>query len=144
MKTAITFAILVSMLLSPMQLMSQETLPQATIKEVMERIITPATNTLWGADNPQTDEEWQTLDDAAITMIAIGNVLDMGGSGPSDNDWAADPVWKAFNQAMSNAAVQYRQAIQDKSMDAMFEAGDAIYTPCEACHLQFNPGVAGQ
>ena len=144
MKTAITFAILVPILLSPIRLMSQETLPQATIKEVMERIITPTTNTLWGADNPQTDEEWQILDDAAITMVAIGNVLDMGGSGPSDNDWVKDPVWKAFNQAMSNAAVQYRQAIQDKNTDALFGAGDALYTPCEACHLQFNPGVTGQ
>lgn len=40
-----------------------------TIMEVMVVTITPATDILWGVDDPQTDEDWQVLDDAAVTVI---------------------------------------------------------------------------
>ena len=37
---------------------TESTIPVTlTVKEVMAAVITPATNTLWGAEDPQSDED---------------------------------------------------------------------------------------
>ena len=119
-------------------------LPQVSINEVMESVIVPATNTLWGADDPQTDEEWQQLEDAAVMVIAAGSAISLGGSGPRDNEWVQSPAWKAFAVEMTVAAVDSLEAIRARDIEALFEAGYVMYPPCESCHKQFNPAVTGQ
>jgi hypothetical protein len=59
-----------------------------TIVELMVLDVTPATDTLWGADDPQTDDEWQLLDDAADATIKAFQRAKKGGAGPNDNAWA--------------------------------------------------------
>jgi len=110
--------------------------------EVMIVTITPATDILWGVDDPQTDEDWQVLDDAAVTVIEAFERTRNGGAGPNDNTWAADAKFQTYideDIAASNAA---RTAIAAKDLDALFEAGDALYSPCENCHIDFNPAVS--
>ena len=119
-------------------------IPQVTIKQIMESVITPPTNTLWGADDPKTDEEWKNLEDAAIAVIASGALINLGGSGPNDNNWVKEPAWRAFTKVMTDAGKDALKAIRAKNMDALFEAGDVLYPPCEGCHLKFNPGVINQ
>ena len=115
--------------------------PKATVKEVMESVITPATNTLWGAEDPQTDEAWQELEDAAITTITAGTYVALGGSGTSDREWASKPEWQAFNDVMIEAATDALKAIRERDIEALFVANDVLYPPCEGCHIAFNPGV---
>lgn len=115
-----------------------------TIMEIMVVTITPATDILWGVDDPQTDEDWQVLDDAAVTVIEAFERTRNGGAGPNDNTWAADAKFRAYIDeeiAASNAA---RVAIAAKDLDALFEAGDALYSPCENCHIDYNPAVSGE
>jgi len=114
-----------------------------TIMELMQTVITPATDTLWQAEDPQTDAEWQVLDDSAVTVIDTFEKIRAGGSGPNDDTWAADPAFQAFIDADIAAAGLMRTAIAAQDMDRLFDAGNELYMPCEACHLQFNPGVAG-
>ena len=38
-----------------------------TVKEVMEKTITPATNTLWNVPEAPTDEQWLALEEAPVT-----------------------------------------------------------------------------
>ena len=131
-------------LVLPVSAQAQSDVPQVSIKEVMESVITPTTNILWGADDPQTDEEWQTLENAAIAVIASGAVINLGGSGEQDNTWVKDPAWRAFSEVMTNAGIDALKAIRARDMDALLEAGTVLYPPCEGCHLQFNPGVINQ
>ena len=118
--------------------------PPISIMELMVSVITPATDILWGADDPQTDEEWKRLEDAAFTLLTTGPALHLGGSGPKDNEWVKKPEWKALADEMSDAAQKSLQAIRNKDNDALFEAGNALYSPCESCHQKFNPAVANQ
>jgi cytochrome c556 len=119
--------------------------PLVTVKELMEKTITPATNTLWNAfDPPATDQQWASLEEAAVTLLVAANVTALGGTGATDGEWAKQPAWKAFDQAMINAAYDALRAIRARDHDALLAAGDALYPPCEGCHLQFNPGVAAQ
>lgn len=128
-------------------LMSITPLPEAgadseqTILQIMESIITPATDTLWQAEDPQTDAEWKVLEDAAIAVIDAGTAINSGGAGPHDNDWAKQPAWQAFTRLMISAAEDALTAVRNQDIDALLQTGDALYSPCEACHLQYNPGV---
>jgi hypothetical protein len=116
--------------------------PLITIKELMEKTITPATNTIWSAYEPPADEaQWSALEEAAVTLLVAANVTALGGTGPMDNVWAMEPAWKAYNQVMINAGLDALKAIRARDHAALLSAGDVLYPPCEGCHLQFNPGV---
>lgn len=106
--------------------------------------IAPATNVLWGAYNPTTEDEWESLQKAALETIAAAKKTAIGGTGPMDSEWVANQVYQSMNNAMLNAAETSLAAIQARDIDALLVAGDQLYTPCEACHLQFNPAVINQ
>jgi cytochrome c556 len=112
--------------------------------ELMVVTVTPATDTLWGIENPQSDEEWQVFIDAANAIIEAGRTMKLGGAGPRDNEWAADPAWQAFADQLIGAAEDARAAAENQDVEAMYTAGEVLYPPCEECHLQFNPGVTGE
>ena len=115
--------------------------PLVTIKQVMEKTITPATNTLWGAPDKPTDEEWAALEEASVTLLVAADAIAKGGAGPRDGEWASSPAWAPFNDVMTKAGLDALKAIQARDRDALATAGDVLYPPCEGCHLQFNPGV---
>ena len=127
------------------QVLAEEAVaPRVTIRQVMESVIVPATNTLWGAEDPLTDADWKLLEDAAVSVITAGVAINMGGSGSRDDDWAQQPVWRRLSRTMTDAAVDSLAAIHKKDIEALLEAGYVLYPPCEECHKQFNPGVVNQ
>lgn len=118
--------------------------PAVTILELMAATVTPASDTLWGVDDPQTDEEWQILDDAAVTIVKAFEQSKLGGNGPNDAGWASEPKWQAYADAEIIAGLAARNAIAARDLDALFAAGDLLYTPCEACHIDYNPNLNSQ
>ena len=118
--------------------------PESSINELMLDVVTPATNTLWGVADPQTDADWNVFVVAASQVIAAGEQIKRGGSGPDDMTWAADPAWQAFADTLIGAAIDARDAASAKNLDALFEANDVLYPPCEECHIQFHPGVGAE
>ncbi len=114
---------------------------ETTIMEMMVVTITPATDTLWGVDDPQTDAEWQVLDAAAVAVIETFEKIRSGGGGPNDDAWASEAKFQAYIDEEVAAGEAARAAIAAKDLDALFSAGDALYPPCENCHIDFNPGV---
>ena len=116
---------------------------RVSVREVMISAIAPATDTLWGAEDPQTDEEWKELEDAAIVVIATGTLIKDGGSGPNDMTWAADATWQQFAETMTEAGVGALAAVRARDMDALMTAtGEVLYPPCEECHLAFHPELS--
>lgn len=112
-----------------------------SVNDVMISVIEPATNTLWGIDDPQTDADWQVFIDAADAVIDTATELKAGGAGPDDERWAESPDWQAFADRLIEAGTDARKAAQDKDVEAMYAAGDILYPPCEECHIQFHPGL---
>jgi hypothetical protein len=112
-----------------------------SVNETMVSVITPATDYLWQMQDPQSDDDWKRLQDAAAVVIAAGSLIRQGGAGPNDDEWAADPAWQAFTDRMVDAAVDARIAARNKNLDALLEAGNVLYPPCEECHRQFHPGI---
>ena len=118
--------------------------PALTIMALMTTVVTPASDTLWGVENPQSTEEWQVFIDAADAIVDAGRAMKTGGTGPNDAEWAAEDAWQAFTDQLISAGEDARAAAENRDLDAMFTAGEVLYPPCEECHLQFNPAVAGQ
>ena len=117
--------------------------PTMSINDLMVTVVTPATNTLWGIEDPQSDAEWQVFIDAADTVINAGRTIKIGGTGPNDSTWASEDEWQSFADALINAGRVAREAAENRDLDAMFNAGDVLYPPCEECHNRFHPGVVG-
>ena len=118
-----------------------EKLATASVLQIMESIIVPASDTLWGVEDPQSEEEWDNLEEAAAAIVAAGNAISKGGTGPKDREWAVQSEWQALAETMVKAATEARSAIAGRDLDALFDAGDELYPPCEACHKLFNPAV---
>lgn len=117
--------------------------PLVTVKELMEKTITPATNRLWNVPDTPTDQDWNALEEAAVTLLAAAQVNALGGAGPNDNERAAQAGYQAFNETMTAAGRQALAAVRARDAEALRAAGDVLYPPCAECHMQFNPAVAG-
>lgn len=112
---------------------------ELTVKEIMNALITPTTATIWGAYELQTDAEWQEVGDAALAVIAAGNLLDSGGADENFQQVAKDQAWQEYNQAMIAAARAVLEAVAARDEEALFAAGnDQLYPPCESCHQQYQ------
>jgi hypothetical protein len=105
-----------------------------TVEQIMKAIIAPMTGTLWGAYEIQTPARWQELENAALTVVAAGSLLN--GTGPN----AANEDWQEYSQQMIVAARAALAAIAEQDEEALFNAGnDQLYPPCESCHQRYMP-----
>ena len=122
-----------------------DTGPSASVNDVMLAVITPATNTIWGIEDPQTDEEWQAFIDAAAEVINAATQIKAGGSGPNDSAWAENPDWQRFADALVESGVEIQAAARARDLDNLMNvSNDKMYPPCEECHLQFHPAMRQQ
>lgn len=117
--------------------------PLVTVRDVMEKTIAPATNTLWNVPEKPTAEDWVALEEAAVTLLVAANVVAAGGTAPADAERVKQPEWQAFNEAMIQAGFAALKAVRAKDADALLASGDVLYPPCEACHQRFHPDIAG-
>jgi cytochrome c556 len=115
-----------------------------TIMEAMVVTITPASDIIWGVEDPQTNEEWQVLDDAAVTLMETFEATRKGGGGPNDDAWASEAGFQVYIDQEMVALEQARAAIEARDLDGLFDAGGELYTPCEECHIDYNPAVSGE
>ena len=77
-----------------------ESQPLLTVKEIMNAIITPATTTIWGAYQLETDAEWLEIQNAALRVIAAGDLLASGGAGSGEQETASEADWRSYNNTM--------------------------------------------
>ena len=116
-----------------------------SVNDIMLTIITPATNTIWSIDDPQTDEEWQVLIDAAAQLIEASNRIKAGGAGPNDSTWAKDPEWQRYSDVLVESGEEIQAAARERDLDTLINvSNDKMYPPCEECHLMFHPGFQQQ
>ena len=118
--------------------------PAVSIRDLMEKTIAPATDTLWQYyEAPGEESQWMDIEAAAITMLAATSLTAAGGTGPRDVEWAGDARWQAFAQVMRLAAQAALEAARTRDHAALLQAADAIYPPCEGCHSAFHPELVG-
>jgi len=113
--------------------------PLLTVKQVMNAVITPNTNTIWGAYQLETDAQWKEIENAALAVIAGANLLQMGGSGDEEALIAKQAQWQRFTGQMVAASEKVLAAVAVKDEEALSAAGnDDLYPPCESCHQAYQ------
>jgi len=110
---------------------------------------------------PRTDAEWLAVRDKAVQLAEAGNLLKIPGRrvgpatpirgvkpetpGPDDLSPAQVEIllkqnrapFNAFAQKLTDAAMVALKAVDSRSVDGLYEAGDAIDQACENCHLNY-------
>jgi len=118
---------------------ADELTPELSVKEIMNSIVTPATNTIWGAYQLETESQWQEVGHAATAVIGAANLLMLGGTGEDETEIAGEAEWQRFNQQLLAAARQLLVAVDERDENALSQVGnDALYSPCESCHQAYQ------
>jgi hypothetical protein len=117
----------------------------ATVLELMESIIAHAAEVYWDAVSiivdengvieryPETDEEWEEVWSAAVSIAESGNLLMMAPRAVDDDDWMQMSV------ALVEAGQEAAAAAQAKDPERVFDAGERVYNVCLACHARYVP-----
>lgn len=118
--------------------------PVASVKQLMNGIITPAARdvfssvaTIITADRveeraPKTDEEWQAVGNSAAALAEAGNLLMIESRAVDQGDWLT------MSKALLDSAQVVMKAIEAKSPSDLMASGEAIVVSCDNCHLKYQ------
>lgn len=104
-------------------------------RQIMLAVTIPASETVFNAaaEPPTTDEQWVSVERAALTLAESGNLLLVPGRAVDEGEWSR------FSHMLIDTAAQAYEAAQAKDIDGVSEAGNAIYEACEGCHKKYLP-----
>jgi hypothetical protein len=108
--------------------------PVASVKQLHEIMITPASDAVFRASGeaPKSEKGWVDARNQALVLAEGGNLL-MLGSRARDNT-----AWMKMSRALVDAAATAASAAQKRDADALGGAGDVITAVCEACHQPYR------
>ncbi len=114
-----------------------------SINEVMASLINHSADPIWIAAwrNPQGDDDWRELEHLARQLQVGGALLSIPGTGPADETWTSNSVWREYSSGLSRAAGRAVQAAQARNVQLISQAGDEIVDICEGCHIDFKPDI---
>ncbi|WP_153067149.1 hypothetical protein [Steroidobacter cummioxidans] len=107
-------------------------------RQIMLAVTIPASDAVFNAaaEPPTTDEQWVTVERAALALAESGNLLLIPGRAVDDGEWAR------FSHMLIDTAARAYSAAQAKDIDGVADAGNAIYEACEGCHKKYMPQAA--
>ena len=123
-----------------------QTVPIASVKQIMKGIVAPAATTVFNSVSttvsfkgteekaPHTDEEWEQVGNAAAALVESGNLLLMGTRAIDKGDWVK------MSQALIEAGKKTLKAVREKSAESVLESGEAVNTSCDNCHRRYQRG----
>ena len=118
------------------------------LHDLMEHVIDPATDIVWGASgvmvdfegehdlSPKTDAEWAKVRDAAMVVAEGGNLLLLPGRAREGKTWTRQA------QTLSALGLEAMKAASAHDKDAMLRIGGDIHDACEECHRVYVLGEA--
>jgi hypothetical protein len=116
----------------------------ASIKQIMDGIVAPASTTVYESvsiivdekgiteNYPRTEEEWDVVSASAVALAEAGNLL-MVGKRVVDED-----RWPKLVQAMMDASLISMKAADSRDRDALLASGEALNDSCDNCHRTYN------
>jgi hypothetical protein len=119
--------------------------PVFSINELMVMVVDHPGELLWDVEKeghaPKTAEDWYQLENHAVEVASAGTVIQLGGIGPHDAEWASQPLWSDSAQRLTTAALSARLAAHNHDLPELIKANGRIVDACEACHAKFKPDI---
>ena len=131
MKTGIAGAAIVTIALLTHSAPAQE--PPVRVLGLMKAVVIPASNAVFAAAKapPKSSREWAAVESGAAKLVDAGKKL------ADEAPAAGGANWIRLSKALADAAAVAGKAARAKNVDAVLDAGDALYTTCEDCHRQY-------
>lgn len=120
------------------------TAPVATVRQLMDGLVSPASTTVYKSvsiiidengvteNYPRTDEEWRAVEGAAAALAEAGGLLQMEGRARDQDRWVK------ISQAMADASLISMKAAQARDKEALLASGEALNASCDNCHRVFD------
>jgi hypothetical protein len=139
----------------------QDYQPQATLVEVMDSMVMPLAQKVWDAvvyeetiKGPATDEGWQDVRRAAVSLAETANVLMIPGRSIAGPDKTAGEgelssaeiqalieknhdAWIGFSRGLHEIATQAIHAVDTRDVEELSDVSGNLDSVCEGCHQQF-------
>ncbi|MES2626718.1 MAG: hypothetical protein V4628_15635 [Pseudomonadota bacterium] len=115
-----------------------------SINALMVTLIDHSAHYIWDYGSMPREisaDEWRTVQYYAIQLAGSGPLITLGGSGPSDEGWAAAPQWTDMARKMSEGAMLALDAAANQDREKLISAGNDLVDACESCHEVFKPEV---
>ena len=119
--------------------------PAASVLELMEGPIGHGAEVYWGSVStivdkdgihenfPRTDEEWEQVWAAGVTIAESGNLLMIGDRAQDDGEWMR------LSGALVDVGMEAAAAAEAKNPDLVLEIGERVYNVCTECHMKYIP-----
>jgi hypothetical protein len=121
-----------------------ETVPVATIKQIMIGITNPSAfvvyeavgtkSTAQGIEEiaPQNDEEWAKVESAAAAVVESGNLMLTSSRAIDKGDWVK------MTHDMMDKAKSAMAAAQAKDKEKIVDTGGELNVTCDNCHARYS------
>lgn len=116
--------------------------PVSSNFELMESVIAHAAEEYWESVRvvveesgtteyfPETDEDWEEVWAAGLTLAESGNLLMMPPRSQGER-------WNELSIDLVDAGLEAARAALNRDTDAVFDAGAEVYAVCLACHEMY-------
>lgn len=110
---------------------------------LMEHVVTPAAFGIWNAGgfvidqtgehnrSPKTPEEWESVVNAAATLLESSNLLLLPGR-------VRDEKWTGFVKGFANIGERALAAAEKHDAQVINEIGDELVGICSGCHVAYG------
>lgn len=117
--------------------------PVANVDQLMDAVIAPAAETYWGSVStivdkngitekfPRTDEEWEAVWAAGMTLAESGNLLMMSSRAVDDDDWME------YSSQLVDVGLEAARAAESRDAELVLEKGESVYNVCTGCHMEY-------
>lgn len=104
--------------------------PEATITELMQAMVIPASNTLFNVPRnvPQNDAGWDVVRNSAVLLAESGTLLMRDGRAEDSE------VWAMTSRALAEAGEVALKAARARDVEAIGDSGNLLIDACERCH----------
>ena len=109
--------------------------PVGTVHQVMAGMVAPASDVIFAVPNhaPKDDKEWASVQNSALILAEVGNLLMIPGRAKDSGDWMK------FAKALRDAGSEAFKAANAKDPKALETIGDKVDDACETCHAKYLP-----
>ena len=112
--------------------------PLATMKQLMQDLIHPASNEILlfvNRGGSKNDADWAAVRRSALVLAESGNLLMQRGRARDQVDWPKDA------KLLADAGSAAYKAAQSKDLPAIAALTDSLDASCTTCHKQYRPNV---
>jgi hypothetical protein len=109
--------------------------PVGTVHQIMLGMVAGNADVIFAVPNhaPQSDKEWVAVQNSALTLAEVGNLLMIPGRAKDAGDWMK------YAKSLVEAGSEAFKAANAKDAKALEGIGDKLDDTCETCHAKYLP-----